>query len=268
MTERYVEVRGAKLAVEEAGDGPAFVWAHGLLSSRAQEDAAGVFDWSRVSDGHRLIRYDARGHGESAGGDAGSRQTWPELALDLLGLLDTLGLDRVVAGGASMGCATTIHAALKAPERFAGLVLVIPPTAWGGRRVQATVYRGLSLADRTHLLDLARLAVRPLPRPGASRGTRRALSVAAFDAMFRDRARVAGPLGGAAASDLPPADELGALTMPALILAWTHDPTHPVSTARRLHEALPSSALHIADTDDDLAGWPGLVSAFLDRVDR
>lgn len=35
--------------------------------------------------------------------------------------------------GMSMGCATSIYAAIQAPERVIGLILVIPPTAWETR---------------------------------------------------------------------------------------------------------------------------------------
>ncbi len=43
------------------------------------------------------------------------------------------GAQKFVAGGSSMGCATSIYAALLAPERMKALVLVIPPTAWETR---------------------------------------------------------------------------------------------------------------------------------------
>lgn len=268
---RYVDVRGARLAVREQGAGPAFVWAHALLSSMAQEDTAGVFDFSSVAATHRLVRFDARGHGESTAGGppegggaaGGPSQSWPELARDLLGLLDALGIERAVLGGASMGCATVVHAAVQAPERVAGLVLAIPPTAGEGRRVQATVYRGLALLDRTRLLDGVRLAVRPLPRPSAAPGTRRALGFTALDTLLRDRRRVAPLLCGAASSDLPPDDELARLTMPALILAWPDDPVHPLATARRLHDLLPDSTLEVASDDAAFAAWPARVAGFL-----
>ncbi len=132
------------------GHGPAFVWGHGLTSSRASEDRLPLLDWSAFTGaGRQVVRYDAAGHGETGGPADPAAYQWPELATDLLALLDGLGLDRVDAGGASMGCASTLHAAVRAPERFDRLVLVIPPTAWETRAAQAEIYEaGADLAER------------------------------------------------------------------------------------------------------------------------
>ena len=138
------------LAHTVLGHGPAFVWGHGLTSSRASEDRLPLLDWSAFTGaGRQVVRYDAAGHGETGGPADPAAYQWPELARDLLALLDVLGLDRVDAGGASMGCASTLHAAVRAPERFDRLVLVIPPTAWETRAAQAEIYEaGADLAER------------------------------------------------------------------------------------------------------------------------
>lgn len=121
------------LAIARIGHGPPFTWSHGLTSSRANEDRRGLFGWTPVTAAGLEVRYDARGHGESDGPEDPSAYRWPQLADDLLALLDELGLERGAAGGASMGCATVLHAAVRAPERFDRLVLGIPPTAWDTR---------------------------------------------------------------------------------------------------------------------------------------
>src|SRR4051794_25829719 len=132
------------------GEGPPFVWGHGLTSSRASEDVTHLFDWSGVVDnGRQVVRFDAAGHGTTGGPADPSAYEWPQLATDLLGLLDQLGLDRVDLGGASMGCATALHLAVRAPGRVARLVPAIPPTAWETRAAQGEAYRaGADLAER------------------------------------------------------------------------------------------------------------------------
>ena len=52
---------------EGAGAGKAtpFVWGHGLTSSRASEDRMPLVDCSRLTSARQVLRYDARGHGES-----------------------------------------------------------------------------------------------------------------------------------------------------------------------------------------------------------
>src|SRR5687768_1938290 len=107
------------LAHSVAGEGPSFVWAHGLTSSRAGEEKGGLFDWTQVVEqGGHVVRYDAAGHGRTGGPEDVGAYRWPQLASDLLALLDDLGIGRTSAGGASMGCATVLHAAVRAPERF------------------------------------------------------------------------------------------------------------------------------------------------------
>ena len=56
-----------------------------------------------------------------------------EMAGDLLGLLDALGLERVHLVGASMGGFIAQLAAIRAPQRFASLTLIM--TSTGARRV-------------------------------------------------------------------------------------------------------------------------------------
>src|SRR5688500_7092534 len=100
----------ADVAHSTAGQGPAFVWAHGLTSSRASEEKAGLFDWAPVvAQGRMVVRYDAAGHGATGGPPDIDAYRWPQLATDLLGLLDHLEIRRTSVGGASMGCATLLH---------------------------------------------------------------------------------------------------------------------------------------------------------------
>src|SRR5690242_6825837 len=83
----------------------------------------------RPGNGVRVVRYDARGHGRSAATGDDADYQWSALAQDMLGVLDALGAETAVLGGASMGTATALHAAVSSPQRVEGLVLVIPPTA-------------------------------------------------------------------------------------------------------------------------------------------
>ena len=260
-----MHVRDVELAVREEGDGTPFVWGHGLLSSIAQEDAAGAFTWPAV-DGVRTVRYDARGHGESKATFEDGDYRWRSLAADMLGVLDaTAGPDATaVLGGASMGCATALHAAMTAPERVRGLVLVIPPTAWGGRRVQAAMYRvGAELVARAGTGAFARMG-RVAPRPAILTGELAAVHEVALEAMARmDRRIVPHVLRGAASSDLPRKPRLRAIAAPALILAWDTDRTHPLETAWELARLLPDATLHVARRPADVVRWPELVGDFL-----
>jgi pimeloyl-ACP methyl ester carboxylesterase len=115
------------LVVEEAGDGsagtPPLVLAHGLTATRRY-----VVHGSRGLEraGHRVLSYDARGHGDSDPAQDPDAYEYSDLVADLEAVLDERELERVVLVGASMGAATTLAYALAHPERVAALVQVTP----------------------------------------------------------------------------------------------------------------------------------------------
>lgn len=109
------------LAIDDTGgEGTPVVLLHGLTATRRY-----VVMGSKALEraGHRVIAYDARGHGES---DPAQPYDYGSLAADLLRVLDDRGIDRAVLAGASMGAHTAVRVALDAPERVAGLVLITP----------------------------------------------------------------------------------------------------------------------------------------------
>jgi 3-oxoadipate enol-lactonase len=69
----------------------------------------------------RILRYDTRGHGQSSVTPAD--YTIEQLGRDVLGLLDSLGLDRVYFCGLSMGGMIGMWLAIHAPNRVHRLVL-------------------------------------------------------------------------------------------------------------------------------------------------
>lgn len=132
------EVPGAELAVALSDEGGhPVVQLHGLTSSRAHDRVLNL-DLGRGLSGTRLLRYDARGHGESTGRKVPEDYQWQSLADDLLRLLDHwFPGERVHGVGPSMGTGTLLHAASREPDRFSGLTLMVPPTAWETRPLQA-----------------------------------------------------------------------------------------------------------------------------------
>jgi pimeloyl-ACP methyl ester carboxylesterase len=114
--------QGVRLAGEEDGEGRAIVLLHGLTATRRY-----VVMGSRTlqRSGHRVIAYDARGHGRSE--PAPQRAYgYEHLAADLLAALDALGVQRALLAGASMGAHTALALALDHPERVAALALITP----------------------------------------------------------------------------------------------------------------------------------------------
>ncbi len=262
---------GLNLSTRIAGSGIPFIWGHGLMFSMAAEDATRLkmLDITAIREKVKLIRYDARGHGDSQATYDPEDYTWPNLGRDMLDLATAVGAERCILGGASMGCGSAIYAALEAPERVAALVLALPPTAWELRPAQARKYRFLAMLSRLGLLGwllpVLMRSQRLLPSffledfPEADQILKQQMYT-----MHGRNKRVFPPLlEGAARSDLPPEETLRTIEIPTLILAWADDAVHPVSSAQRLHALLPNSELRIATTADEYQKLPQATLEFL-----
>lgn len=102
------------------GDKPPVVLLHGLMLNGAC--------WTPLARAlerdYDVIMPDARGHGNSAIPDHGYR--YDDLADDVIGFIDALGIDQPVLLGHSMGGMTAAVVASRNPERLRGLILADP----------------------------------------------------------------------------------------------------------------------------------------------
>lgn len=229
---------------------------HGLTSSRARDRVLKLDLGSGIS-GTRLLRYDARGHGYSTGRAVPSDYSWPALADDLLALLrHEFGEEPVHAVGQSMGAGTILHAALKEPQCFRSLTLLLPPTAWETRAAKKSEYEdNAQLVESEGLEGFVQYTEGREPPPAAQGrpATRPDVSEELLPSVFR----------GAAMSDLPALEKLASVEIPVLILAWIEDAAHPISTAKQLVETLPNAQLSVAKTPEEVQEWPSLLASQL-----
>jgi pimeloyl-ACP methyl ester carboxylesterase len=114
---------GVNLAIGSSGDGPVLVKTANWLNHLE-------FDWqspiwapliSRLSERHRLVRYDGRGCGLSD--REVTDMSFEGFVRDLETVVDTLAVGRFSLLGLSQGVATAIAYAVKHPERVSRLVL-------------------------------------------------------------------------------------------------------------------------------------------------
>jgi 3-oxoadipate enol-lactonase len=107
-----------RLVVEDRGVGTPIVFGHSLLLDSdhfgPQVEALGRHA--------RVITVDARGHGRS--GAVVGAFTLDDMVDDLCGVLDGMGLGRVILAGLSMGGMVAMRLAIREPERVAGLFLM------------------------------------------------------------------------------------------------------------------------------------------------
>ncbi len=102
------------------GDKPCLVLAHGLSDSG--------LCWHQLARDleadYNILMYDAYGHGKSSRVDPDKRF---DLAADLLGLMETLEIEKPGLIGHSMGAATVAAFAARYPDKLAALILEDPP---------------------------------------------------------------------------------------------------------------------------------------------
>lgn len=117
MTTGRLMLDDGELHYERRGHGPPVVLLHsGGLSGAIWDRQVAVLERD-----HTVIRYDARGHGDSSPPE-GPFSHYE----DLEQVLDGLRVDRATLVGLSLGARTSIDFALTHPDRVAGLVLVGP----------------------------------------------------------------------------------------------------------------------------------------------
>jgi pimeloyl-ACP methyl ester carboxylesterase len=258
-----------ELAVRSRGKGVPFVWGHSLMGSMQVEDLAGLWDWGRIERYAEVVRYDARGHGNSDGSYDPLDYRWDAMASDMLAVGESIaaarGFSRYLLGGISMGAATALQAATQRPEAVAGLVLVLPPTAWATRARQSAIYRRMAWvsgwfgAAPYRLLDLLPIPMREDGRNQLALHTMKGLAKA-------NPLHVQAALGGAALSDMPDQDVLQYLRVPTLILAWEDDTAHPVSTATELADLLPDVRDLVICHPGNIDDWESALATFVKKI--
>ncbi len=114
----YAPSDGADLFYEEAGSGPAIIFAHEMASDRRQWRA----QVAALSGAFRCIAYDARGYPPSGVPDADDAYVHQRFVDDIGAIQRHLGLQRSWLVGSSMGAYAALLFALQNPGRVRGVV--------------------------------------------------------------------------------------------------------------------------------------------------
>jgi len=188
-----------------------------------------------------VIAFDHRGHGGSA--VPKGPYTIDQLGGDVLGLLDTLELQRVSYCGLSLGGMVGMWLAINAPERIDRLVLActsgyLPPAA--GWRQRADTVRAAGSAEVVADAVLERWFTAPYARehPGVVAHHRRMVAACPAEG-YASCCEAIGQL------DLRPG--LSGITAPTLVIAGEQDPATPPVHARTIASAVPGSRLEVLD---------------------
>jgi pimeloyl-ACP methyl ester carboxylesterase len=258
MAEIVVQRGGVELAAEETGEGIPIVLLHGLTATRRY-----VVMGSRALErsGHRVIAYDARGHGRSAPAPAADAYTYEDLGSDLLGILDDRGIERAVLAGASMGAHTLLWLALNAPERVGGMVVITPAYDPAVNEDESRLARWDALADGLErggvegfIAAQGRPDVPEAWQETVLKVTRQRLAHHEHPQAVADALRAVPRSRPFAAIE-----DLGAISVPTLVVASADepDPGHPQAVGEAYAAAIPSARLVLDEPGRSPIAWQG-----------
>jgi pimeloyl-ACP methyl ester carboxylesterase len=258
MTEIVVHSGDVELAGDEAGEGIPVVLLHGLTATRRY-----VVMGSRALErsGHRVIAYDARGHGRSSPAPAREAYGYDELGRDLIAVLDDRGIERAVLAGASMGAHTLLWAALRVPERVAGLVVITPAYDPTTQEDAARLERWDALADglssggvdgfiaaqgRPDVPESWQETVEKVTRQRLSQHEHLSAVADALRAVPRSR-------------PFDTVDDLRSISVPVTVVASSDepDPGHPQAVGEAYAAAIPGARLVLDDPGRSPIAWQG-----------
>ncbi|MDX1757117.1 MAG: alpha/beta fold hydrolase [Marinobacter sp.] len=227
-----------RLYFEVTGQGPAIVLGHSFLCSGAMWEP----QIEALSAHHRVINVDLRGHGQSGPVD-GAFDLY-DLVDDVLAVLDHLQVNKAIWAGLSIGGMVAIRAALRNPDRVAGLILLdthAGAETWPNRAKNLVM---TALARRVGVVRLAPV-IAQMFFCGHSRKHRATMVQA-----WRDRF-AAVPLETAlrGAEALKRRDsvvgQLADIRVPALVMVGERDEPLPPRCAEQLATGIPDSSLLI-----------------------
>lgn len=242
-----------ELAYDDAGTGTPVVLLHGLTATRRY-----VVMGSKALErsGHRVVAYDARGHGDSPPGD---RYDYAALSADLGELLDRLEIEHAVLAGASMGAHTLLRYVLDHPERALGLVLVTP--AFDPDRHPAGLDRWDRLSEGLRS-DGVEGFLAAYGRPPVPDGWQETVQTVLRQRIARHRhpEAVADALREVPRSQPFQAwSELHALDLPVTVVADRDeaDPEHPLAVGERYAAEIPEARLVVEEPGRSPIAWQG-----------
>jgi pimeloyl-ACP methyl ester carboxylesterase len=243
---------------EAAGEGAPIVLCHGITATRRY-----VHHGSRALEraGHRVVSYDARGHGESDPAPPGEGYGYPWLLADLEWVIAAqVGEGRFVLAGHSMGAHTAVAYALRHPDRLTGLVVIGPVYLGEISPASLEYWDGLAAALEGGGVDGfveyigARQTIDPAWRDSVLGFTRARMLLHRHPEALVDALREV-----PRSRPFESMEVLEGLDVPALVVA-SHDdadPGHPYAAAAAYAERLPRARLISERQGESPLAWQG-----------
>jgi pimeloyl-ACP methyl ester carboxylesterase len=257
MSEIVVERAGVELSGDDTGEGAPVVLLHGLTATRRY-----VVMGSKALErsGHRVVAYDARGHGRSSPATSRDAYTYEDLAHDLEAVLDARGIERAVLAGASMGAHTALWLALHSPGRVGGLVVITPAYDPASHDREGRFASWDALADGLEhggiegFIAARRSDVPDSWQETVDKVTRQRLSEHLHPDAVADALRVV-----PRSRPFDRIDDLARISVPVVVVASADepDPGHPQAVGKAYATAIPGARLVLDEPGRSPIAWQG-----------
>jgi pimeloyl-ACP methyl ester carboxylesterase len=281
-TQRLNAPDGTAIAYDVIGRGPPLMLTNGITTST-------VF-WKYLrplwAERYSVVTWDYPGHGFSEPARTAEGARIEAMPAIITGIMDTLGIERAVHVGWSVGAQVVLELARRAPERVRGLVTLFGPAGhalastelpFSGGLIE-TVFRSAAAPQIADLL--ARFVRLPLTPPVV--WAIRRMRLIGPHTSVEDLRSFLGQLSHVDPHTIPKMvvscqthsaeDVLPTLRVPMLIMAGGRDPFVPLEkVARPMHHRAPTSELVVIDgaTHSAMLDYPqqiaGLVQDFIAR---
>ncbi|HXH02116.1 MAG TPA: 3-oxoadipate enol-lactonase [Candidatus Competibacteraceae bacterium] len=261
----FIDVDGARIHYRCDGpeEAPVLVLSNSLGTDLAMWDA----QIPAFTQRFRVLRYDSRGHGQSA--VTPGPYTIERLARDVLGLLDGLGLARIHFCGLSMGGMVGMWLGIHAPQRVARLVLCntaacIPPAELWNARIEA-VHQGGMAAIAEAVIGRWFTPVFRAQAPAVVERVRRTLEATPAEGYVACCAAV---------RDMDQRAAVARITAPTLVVAGTHDTATPPADGRFLAERIAGAryleleAAHLSNLEAETRFTEGVLTFLTEQESR
>jgi 3-oxoadipate enol-lactonase len=242
---------------------------HVLLVANSLMANSSMWDWNvpAFADRYRVLRYDKRGHGGS--GVAAGPYSIAQLADDVVGLLDALGIEKAHFMGLSIGGMIGQQLGARYPERMYSLSLCntaseMPPRSLWEERFEIARTQGIAgLVDGT----IKRWFTAPFIERAPQDIEKVRQMILGTD--------VNGYMAcGSAVRDMAQSTMLLKIKTPTLVLSGRYDPACTVEQGTVLHRLIEGSqmvvledAAHLSNIEQPVA-FNRTVREFIDSVDN
>ena len=236
-----VTIGDVEMYFETRGEGEPLVLLHG-------GGGAGV-NWELVfkdaPTGFQLIVPDLRGHGRTT--NPSSTFTIRQVARDVFGLLDCLGVERIKAIGLSLGAKTLLHMSTRQPHRVEAMVLV-SATPYFPEQARAAM-RELNPDNRS---EAEWQQMRQWHKHGDEQIRKLWSQMNALKDSYDDM------------NFTPP--YLSTITARTLIVHGDRDPLYPVRLALEMYSAIPRSYLWVVPNGGHGPIFSGATGSFVETA--